>query len=110
MDPLNSTELGTVGVILIVLFWVLHFFSKMLLSKKGLNPTPNCKLDPIVRQRVEDIHQMTTDTENQKHEGRFRCQWRNRDEIRDFKEIMLQNTAAIKALTVELRLTRNGKK
>lgn len=101
-------DYGITGVILIVLYWVLYFGSKLLLSKKGVAGAHTC-VDPITQQRVLEIHTYTEGVQQQIAHGDFKCVWEGRDEVRDFKEIMTRNAVATEALTTELKLTRNGK-
>jgi len=114
MDPVNAAielkELGTIGVLLIVLFWILYFASKFLLAKMGGNATTHTVcLDPLLKQRVKEIHDYTEDVQHKIDQGDFHCVWEGRDEVRDFKDIMNRNADATEALTKELRITRNGK-
>jgi hypothetical protein len=109
MEPVNVTEFGVTGIVLIVLFWVMKFASDMLSKKTGNGrPGNGTCLDPIAKQQIRELHTMTTDTEKQKDSGHFNCAWRGRDEVRDLMEIMRQLVHVTEELTLELRLTRNG--
>jgi len=120
MEQPNLTEFGVIGVVLIVLFWVMKFASTFFMAKK----TDRCpeymeltKLvremhvlysDPMVRQQIKELHTMTLETEKQKNKGHFNCVWRGRDEVRDLMDTMKHMVEATEALTVEMRLSRNG--
>ena len=102
----DPTELGVVGVILVVLFWVLHFTSRMLLAKKGVVS----RTDPSIAHLIEELHAMTVNTEKQKNQGNFNCVWRGRDEVRDLMDTMRRMVTAVEANTLELRRTNGGHK
>lgn len=106
MPTPNPVELGVVGILLIVLFWVLKYLTTTQLVKKGAVGGP-CT-DPITRQRVKEVHNYTEGVQTQIAAGDFKCAWHGRDEVRDLLEAQRENTMAMKMLTDELRTTRNG--
>jgi len=114
MEALNNMKVIDFGVtitLLIVIYRALTIVSQIYVSKKI--PTPvianlACQQDPKHFQRIQEIHSMTLSTEQDKAHGRFSCQFKDRDEVRDLMEIMRQNVQATKDLTIELRLARNG--
>ena len=106
----NPLEYGVVGIILLVI-WKLLGVAQTLFLAKRVEPAANL----IHHLQIEEIHKMTEATEKQKNEGKFNCQWENRDEVVRSVEAHGRHTEAlqtltleIKELTRELRLTRNG--
>ncbi|RKZ20203.1 hypothetical protein DRQ50_00155 [bacterium] len=115
---LAPTEYGLIGFLLILVWKVLGVGQQLFLARRGAGdslPYP-CAKDPVHFQRIKEMHQMAKADETDKARGMYGCQWKDRDEVRDLLELMRKSihasnnqTHAIKALTDEMRLERNGR-
>ena len=119
---MQMLDYGVVGFALIIIWKLLDIGKHLFLNKKGLAPsipvdfnihTPHCKYDPLYAKRVEYLEKSINNMDLLIAEGRFDCQWKGRDEIRDLLEIMRglatateNNTNEVKALANELRKNR----
>lgn len=112
----SPMELGLVGLVLLSFWKMLDVFKALYLNKRvDASEMPACASDPLYFQRVREIHEHAKNLDAQILHGDFSCQWKDRDEVRDFMEAVRaqtvasrQQTEAVTALTVEMRLTRNG--
>lgn len=117
----ENLDLSVTMLLLVVVYRGLGILAKMYIPR--LNPPPPpaaismlaCQQDPKHYQRIEEMHAMTMKTETEKADGKFNCNWKDRDEVRDMIEAMRTNVTAMGAvtkaltdLTSELRLNRNG--
>jgi hypothetical protein len=121
LADLNTLDFTLSIAILLVCYKALSLAGQFWLSKKGVCQNEDVKDlkkmmeglyaiygDRTARKEIEEMHKMTQDTEKQKDKGHFKCVWQGRDEVRDFKDSMEHLVEATKALTTEMRLTRNG--
>lgn len=115
-SAVSALELGIVGLALIVMWKITDAGKQLFLASKVPQMDPACPRDPILGQYIKEIHDYTETVQTQIAQGEFQCQWRDRDEVRDFMEIMKNQitaskaqTRAINELTAEMRATRNGK-
>ena len=109
------TEFGLVGLVLLVVWKLLGVAEKMIMSKRnGHSDHPSglsrlaCQVDPAHFHRIIEIHENTEELKTQMSQGSMSCQWRDRDEVRDYLEIAKQQLAATKEQTRELQLTRTA--
>lgn len=109
LDKLNALDFGVTLALLLVIHKALSIGGQYWLNRNAPPlATLACQQDPAHFQRIKEMHKAIMDTEEKKLRGDFGCKFNNRDEVRDLLEIMRQNTEALKMLTQELRLTRNG--
>ena len=111
---MSAGEFGFVGALLAIFWKMLDIAKVMFLDKRQLSqPAMASSSDPLHVQRTEEVHEKIVN-------GSVGCKWKDRDEVRDSIEAMRaqtsaskQQTAAITALTNEIRLSRtnggNGK-
>lgn len=118
-DSVSSPlDYGIVGFALLLVWQVLSVVKILILSKKmeQTQGTFACQTDPLYPNRVKEIHECMNGMKEKILHGDFQCNWKDREEVRDFMEALREQTkaahettGAIHALTRELRLTRNGK-
>lgn len=114
VSPVIEYSLG--GISLILVWKLLDVVKHMFLIRRENNLSPDqLGYDITMRQRIKDIHAYTEGVQTQIAGGDFRCQWKDRDEVRDFMQVMRDQTTASKAqtqaiteLATEMRITRNG--
>lgn len=82
--------------------------------RDGLSPLA-CQVDPEHFAHLRQVHGMVSAWDDQIHAGAFSCVWKDRDEVRDFLDVIRAGTTATEVLTVEVRnlarevrTTRNG--
>lgn len=102
-----AVELGVVGVALIVVYRMTEVLKIMFLKTRAPGAVQAtqfamaCQTDPRHFQRIREVHEMMLSQDEGIKRGEFKCQWKDRDEIRDLLE-------AIRALTLQLRVANNG--
>ena len=108
----TNLDLGITGLVLIGAWYALSIVRQTFLGTRTPTASSMRQMD---HQRIKDIHRMSTDTDNHKKAGDYSCVWRGRDEVRDSLELQrdvldmpTQLLTALKDLTTELRLARNG--
>lgn len=123
----NPLQFGLVGFVLILMWYVLNVGKTLFLASKAkekdISPLV-CQQDPLHFQRIREIHDYVKSTETQINHGEFSCQWKDREEVRDYIELTKKQLAVseqvVKAmdgvvremqlLRQELVTTRNGRK
>ena len=110
LKELHALDFGLTMMFLIVVYKALTIGGQYWLNKKMPSAsTLACQADPMHFQRIKEMHEATMDTEKRKQQGDFQCQFKDRDEVRDLLEQMRANTVAIRELTQELKMIRNGR-
>jgi len=106
---IRALDFGVTIALLIVVYRGLALASQLYAAKK-IPPSVglSCQQDPLHFQRIKEMHQATMDTEKQKLQGHFACQFKDREEVTKLIDTIGRNIDAIRELTLELRLTRNG--
>lgn len=114
-------QLGIVVVLLIVIFKGMDVVKAMIISK--LVGNTNGKVTPVVDleqdlahiQRTKDIYDYTKKVNEQIMHGDFSCQWKDREEVRDYIDVAKRQVLAMESVVSELQLlrkelvlTRNG--
>jgi Zn-finger protein len=117
MDASVAFEYGLVGLAMIVVYKVLEVGKQLFLNKRGIyeNAYP-CQADPTYGERLRRMDKRIEDIGERVTTGATSCQWKDRDEVRDMIEILRKlvdvtttNVQETRALTEELRKTRNGR-
>lgn len=120
MDPLMTSktyEWGLLGLALMVIWKLLEVGKVVFLARRSSPDVDGLAAGDAVmhQQQVREIHNSVSGMMKMIDTGRFECQWRDRDEVRDLVEIMRglasavdKNTTEVQNLARELRLTRNG--
>lgn len=103
MTDLPLLDLGLTGLVLVVVAMGLRLGLSLWLDKRKQNTLLECQADPAHFQRIREIHKWTENTERRKQRGDFACQFRDRDEVRDFKEILTHSAQATDRLSMEMR-------
>jgi len=105
---IKALDFGVTIALLIVIYRGLALASQLYAAKKIPAAILACQQDPLHFQRIKEMHQATMDTEKQKLQGHFACQFKDREEVTKLIDTIGRNIDAIRELTLELRLTRNG--
>jgi hypothetical protein len=115
----NPAHWGATGALLLLFWKLLEVAMTLFRSRQQQQPAVAHQhrrlddVDPLHEHQMEEVHERIM-------EGKLGCHWKDRDEVRDFIEALRaqtssskQQTAAIQALTAEIRLSRvnggNGK-
>ena len=131
----SPLDYGLVGAVLILLYKLIDFLKAVMLKKHGIcdDHAPHVGADKTQElfQYIKEIHSYTGKVGQLIDSGKLGCQWKDRDEVRDNMEFQKRVTevhdkqtdmmeklsatmvvliAEIKALSTEMRLTRNGKR
>lgn len=113
----NPLEFSVVATSLILVWKLLDVAKQLFLSNKVpvANQNLACQQDPLHFQRIKEIHKYTEDTQTDIAAGKFSCQWKDREEVRDYIEASRNSTKALEEVSSELKLltqelvkTRNG--
>ncbi len=123
---INPLQFGLVGFVLILMWYVLNVGKTLFLASKERNREADsplaCQQDPLHFQRIREIHEFIKHTGDQVNMGEFSCQWKDREEVRDYIEVAKKQVTALESfgrsletvsselrlLRQELVLTRNG--
>ena len=101
-------DIGTVGIAIFTAYVILSLGMKAYAFFKVKNAPPlECQTDPSHYRKIDDLHKWTKNTEERKNRGDFACQFKDRDEVRDFKEILVHNAQATDRLSKEMRVLAN---
>lgn len=108
----STVEYGLLGVTLMIIWRLLELGRTYMMKNSGAIPEDRV----LHQQQVREIHAYTEAVQQMIAAGKFECQWRDRDEVRDMIETMRKlvssidiNTQEVRNLAQEIRLTRNGK-
>jgi hypothetical protein len=121
ITPIQGTLMGA----LLMVVWKLLDVAKQIFLKNKIPSEPAianfaCQQDPKygerlrrIDQRMHDVHNYTEAVQLDIAKGVFGCQWKDREEVRDYIELVKRQVTATEAmvtgmtkLTEELRLAR----
>lgn len=122
--PIDWNQFGLVGAVLILMWYVLNVGKQLFLaSRKREEPQTSqiaqlaCMRDPLYVQRLHEIHDHTKRVDEHIVHGEFGCQWKDREEVRDYIDITKRQVVAMESMVREMQLlrqelvtTRNGRK
>jgi hypothetical protein len=117
-DPtmMNPMEFGVVATSLILVWKLLDVAKQLFLANKVPSGPEQLSYDTLMRQRVKDIHNHCEGIQSDMDRGEFGCQWKDREEVRDYIDITKRQVTAMESmvremglLRQELVITRNGK-
>lgn len=129
----NPLQFGLVGFVLILMWKVLDVGKTLFLASRNRDESDrqqehaaglSCQQDPMHFQRIREIHEYVKHTGDQINQGEFSCQWKDREEVRDYIDLQKKQLAVseqiVKAMDLvagEMRLlrqelvtTRSGRK
>lgn len=121
LTQVPPTQLGVMMVLVIILYKALDLVKALAMSKLFPEQVRNrsgelaCQQDPLHFQRIQEIHDYTKLVAKQIDHGDFACQWKDREEVRDYLDVAKSQVTAMQSVVNELRLlrqelviTRNG--
>ena len=117
----------SLAAVSLILVWKLLDVAKSLFLANRIATSPSsnfaCQQDPKygerirrIDQRMLDVHTYTEGVQLQIAKGEFGCQWKDREEVRDYIDITKRQVEVQEAMVAELKLlrqelviTRNGR-
>ena len=130
----SPLDYGLIGAVLILVYKLIDVLKAVMLKRHGIcddhAPHIGAEESRELFQYIKEIHSYTGKVGQLIDSGKLGCRWRDRDEVKDTVEFQKRVTEVhdkqtdmmeklsdtmgvliveIKALSVELRLTRNGK-
>lgn len=109
--PTDIAELGIVAFALMVVWKLLDVGKQVFLTKRIINGNVKvpvmsplaCQVDPQHFGRIKEIHKYTENVSERIARGQFSCEWKDRDEVRDFAQSIKDLTNEIKGLRLDLK-------
>lgn len=133
-DTVNLNELTGLTALLILFVYSVKLFFAFIMARMNIDAPSKvefrCPNGETHARYIEELHQMTLDTEKKKDAGHFGCVMKSRDELNAITDMQKHTAEAVsslqvgneklleamqelavemKAVSTELRLTRNNK-
>ena len=106
LEGIKVIDFGLTAIVLLVVYKALAVVGHLYVAKK--TATDFSRKEERFCQLLKEVHEATMDTEKQKQQGNFRCQFKDRDEVRDLIDSMKHVVVALNELTAELRRSRRN--
>jgi len=108
-QPAGAAEWGLLGFSLMIIWKLLDVGKIVFLTKRAENGNGNKAVlssasDILHHEMVKDIHDYTESVQHMIASGRFECQWKDRDEVRDLLETLRSLMTAIEKNTVQMEM------